>query len=154
MRDHDAVDALLLASRALVGVAARSLADVDAVTLAQFRALVLVAARQRTTVSDLADSLGIHPTSATRLCDRLVRKRLIRRVEGTEDRRQTELHLAAAGKRLVERVTERRRQAINEIAGRMSKDDLAAAVRGLQAFAAAAEQPLGEADLFGWEPSA
>src|SRR5215218_8058102 len=81
-----AVDALLDASRALVGVAARSLADVEDVTVPQFRALVLISSRARTTVSDLATALGIHPTSASRLCDRLVRKRLVNRVEGVDDR--------------------------------------------------------------------
>jgi DNA-binding MarR family transcriptional regulator len=152
--DEEAVDALLLASRALVGVAARSLADVDAVTLPQFRALVLVSSRPRTTVSDLAQALGIHPTSATRLCDRLVRKRMIRRAEAVADRRQTELHLAAAGRRLVAHVTDRRRDALRLVAARMGPEDRAAAVQGLRAFAVAAEESADEADLFGWEPSA
>jgi DNA-binding MarR family transcriptional regulator len=130
------------------------LADVDSVTLPQFRALVLLSSRERTTVSDLADALGIHGTSATRLCDRLVRKRMIRRSEAVHDRRQTELHLAAAGRRLVARVTGRRREALATIAARMSSDDLAAAVQGLRAFASAAEESIAEADLFGWEPGA
>lgn len=150
MREVDPLDALLLASRALVGVAARSLADVDDVTLPQFRALVLVASRDRTTVSDLADALGTHATSATRLCDRLVRKKLIRRTEAIEDRRRTELHLSAAGRRLVDRVTERRRDALATITERMSQGELAEAVRGFAAFAVAAEESASEAELFGW----
>lgn len=145
-------DALLVASRALVGVAARSLADVDDVTLPQFRALVFVSARERTTVSDLAGALGVHSTSATRLCDRLVRKRLLRRSEAADDRRQTELHLTAGGRRLVDRVTERRRRDLGAIAERMGDKAAAAAVSALEAFAAAAEGAQMEADLFGWEP--
>jgi len=145
-----AVDALLDASRALVGVAARSLADVEDVTVPQFRALVLISSRARTTVSDLATALGIHPTSASRLCDRLVRKRLVNRVEGVDDRRATELHLAAAGRRLVDQVTARRRHALAAIASGMAPADLTDAVRVLAAFAAAAEASLTEADPFGW----
>ena len=144
------VDVLLGASRALVAVAARSLGELDDITLPQFRALVLLSTRGRTTVSDLAESLGIHPTSATRLCDRLVRKRLIRRLEGIDDRRRTELHLAAAGRHLVQRVTSRRRQDLAAIAGRMDPGDLEHAIRGLAAFAAATGQADDEADLFGW----
>jgi DNA-binding MarR family transcriptional regulator len=143
-----------VASRALVGVAARSVADVD-VTLPQFRALVLLSSRSRTTVSELGTALGIHPTTATRLCDRLVRKRLIRRVEAAADRRETELHLAAAGRRLVERVTERRRRDLAAIVERMGSDhDTGQLVRALEAFAVATDDALIDADLFGWTSAA
>lgn len=147
----DVVDSLLLASRALVGVAARSLADVD-VTLPQFRALVLISSRSRTTVSELGAALGIHSTSATRLCDRLVRKRLIRRAEAAEDRRETELRLAAGGRRLVQRVTDRRRRDLAEIVNRLGPDDTSAIVQLLESFAVAADARVVEADLFGWTP--
>lgn len=140
----------MAASRALVGVAARSLASVDAVTLPQFRALVLLASPDRTTVSELAAALGVHPTTATRLCDRLVRKRLVRRSQAAHDRRETELHLTAAGRRLVERVTERRRRDLATIAGRMTPTDAEAAVEALLAFARAADGAPSEADVFGW----
>lgn len=146
----EVVDALLDASRALVAVAARSLADVDDVTLSQFRALVLISTRRRTTVSDLAEALGIHPTSATRLCDRLVRKGLVHRLEGVDDRRLTELHLAPSGRHLVQRVTSRRRRDLETIAERMHPGDLDKAIQGLAAFAAAARQSSDEAGLFGW----
>ncbi|MFN2624781.1 MAG: MarR family transcriptional regulator [Mycobacteriales bacterium] len=142
-----------MASRALVGVAARSLADVDEITLPQFRALVFVSSRERTTVSDLATALGVHSTSATRLCDRLVRKRLLRRSEAADDRRQTDLHLTVAGRRLVERVTERRRRDLGAIAERMGAEAAGAAIAALEAFSAAADGRPGEADLFGWNPA-
>ena len=145
----DEVDALISASRALVGVSARSLADVDEVTLPQFRALVVVAGRPNATVSQLAERLDIHPSTATRLCDRLVRKRLIRRVERHADRRETEIVLATRGRRLVERVTQRRRRDLTAIAQRMSREQLRDAVAGLTAFAAAAGETL-DAALFGW----
>ena len=48
-------DAVLVASRALVGIAARSLAAVeDTVTLVQYRALVLLASRGEMNVGTLA----------------------------------------------------------------------------------------------------
>jgi DNA-binding MarR family transcriptional regulator len=145
------VDALLQSSRALVGVAARSLADLDDVTLPQWRSLVLISSRERTTVSDLAADLGVHPTTATRLCDRLVRKRLIRRTEAQEDRRQTVLQLTAAGGRLVDRVTAARRADIAAIAARMAPGELHHAVDALHAFATAAGGVVPHADLFGWD---
>ena len=145
-----AADALLQVSRALVGVAARSLADVDDVTLPQFRALVVLTRPTRVTVSDLADALDIHPSTATRMCDRLVRKRLIRRQPGVAaDRRETSLTLTASGRRLVDRVTTRRRRDIAAIVESMTPEDRALAVAGLRAFAfAAGEFPV--VDPFGW----
>jgi DNA-binding MarR family transcriptional regulator len=144
------VGALLVASRALVGVAARSVADIGEVTLPQFRALVVLSSRPGLTVSELAGVLAVHPTTATRLCDRLVAKRLVRRTEGVLDRRATEVRLAARGRRLVDRVTERRARDLAEIAGRMDPQVWAAATAALTAFAEAAGEPTG-LDLFGWD---
>jgi DNA-binding MarR family transcriptional regulator len=147
------VDAVIAASRALVGVAARSLADIDDVTLPQYRALVLIWTRDGTTVSDLASALDIHPTSATRLVDRLVRKKLVRRAESSADRRRTELHLAASGQHLLERVTDRRRAEIARITARLGPAAAERVRRALSAFAAAADDSASEAaDLLGWGP--
>lgn len=139
-----------MASRALVGVAARSVADIGEVTLSQFRALVVLSSRPGMSVSVLAGVLAVHPTTATRLCDRLVAKRLVRRTEGVQDRRATELHLAVRGRRLVDRVTERRARDLAEIAGRMDPRVWAAATAALTAFGEAAGEPAG-LDLFGWD---
>jgi DNA-binding MarR family transcriptional regulator len=147
--DNDLVDALLLASRALVGVSARSLAGVDEVTLPQFRALVVLAGRGSLTASALADLLDIHPSTATRLCDRLVRKQLIRRAERRADRREVEIVLAAKGRRLVESVQRRRRRDLARLAQRMTAQERRDVVAALEAFArAAGETP--EATLFAW----
>jgi DNA-binding MarR family transcriptional regulator len=148
--DSDAAaDALLEASRALVGVAARSLADVD-VTLPQFRALVVLSRPAPVTVGDLAKALDVHPTTATRLCDRLVRKRLVRRHPGVgADRRETILSLSAPGRRLVDRVTARRRRDLAAIVERMDRRDRQAVVEALTAFARAAGERFS-GDPFGW----
>jgi DNA-binding MarR family transcriptional regulator len=145
----EVVRRFLVVSRALVGVAARSLADVD-VTLPQFRALVVLSTRRSTTVSDLAAALDIHTTTATRLTDRLDRKGLVHRVGRPEDRRVTELHLTVTGSRLVQQVTERRRLDVADIVGRMPPDMWPALNQALEAFAEAAGEP-GEVDLFAWE---
>jgi DNA-binding MarR family transcriptional regulator len=147
---ESAVDALLVSSRALVAVAARSLADVGEVTLPQFRALVVLSRPSAVTVGDLADALDVHQSTATRMCDRLVRKGLIRRRAGvTADRRETSLALTASGRRLVDRVTARRRRDITTIVESMTPEDRTHAIAGLGAFAVAAgELPI--VDPFGW----
>lgn len=150
---EEVVRQLLVASRALVAVAARSLVDIGDVTLPQFRALVVISARSETTVSDLAAALDIHPTTATRLVDRLVHKRLVRRSEPLEDRRVTLLHLTAGGRRLVRRVTERRARQLAEIVRRMPSETWPKVIEALSAFAAAAGEP-SHVDVFGWHAPA
>jgi DNA-binding MarR family transcriptional regulator len=143
-------DAFLNASRALVAVAARSVADLSEVTLPQYRALVVLARPVTVTVGDLASALDVHPSTATRLCDRLENKGLIRRQHsGSPDRRETTLTLSPSGRRLVNRVTTKRRRDLTSIAAAMTPEDRALALGGLRAFAVAAgELPL--VDTFGW----
>lgn len=108
---HDElVDALLSASRVMVGLAARSLADLDAdVTLPQYRALVVLASRGPQRVVDISAELGVNSSTGTRMCERLVRKGLVRRERSDTDRREVRLTLTAAGEYLVQEVTRRRR---------------------------------------------
>lgn len=148
----DVVEAVLLASRVLVAVAAQSLTDVaDRVTLPQFRTLVVLATRGPMSLGALAEQLGIHPSTATRQCDRLVAARLIRRTEADFDRRAVTLQATASGRRLVERVTTRRREAIGRILATMSERERAGLLRALRAFAAAAgEIPPEQAWSLGW----
>jgi len=89
------VDTVLAASRALVAVAARPLAAAgDEVTLPQYRAQVVLAARGPLGTAELA----VNPSTVTRMCDRLVRKGLIRRHRQAGDRRSVRITLTAAGR--------------------------------------------------------
>src|SRR5258708_37854243 len=91
-------DAVLIASRVLVAVAARSLAEVsEDVTLPQYRALVILATRGPQSVGALAKNLDVLPSTATRLCDRLVRKRPVTRRPSASSRREVEGALTTAG---------------------------------------------------------
>ncbi|HEY6471939.1 MAG TPA: MarR family transcriptional regulator [Acidimicrobiales bacterium] len=115
-QDQALSDAVLTASRVLVAVAARSLAAHEGeISLQQYRALVVLASRGPQRPVDLAQALGVDPSTATRLCDRLVRKRLISRSRAGADRREVRLDLAVAGRRLVDRVTASRRAEIERI---------------------------------------
>lgn len=142
----DAVtDAVLLSSRALVAVASRSIAAVDeSVTLPQFRALVVLdRAEAGLNVGELAYELRIQPSTATRLCDRLVRRRLARRKVNHLDRREVNMMLTAAGRDLVAEVTRRRRREIASIMAKVPAAQRMAIVDALTAFREAA----GEDDV-------
>src|SRR5690242_18484600 len=134
----EAVEALLAASRALVGIAARSLADIDAdVTLPQYRALVVLAARGPQRVADIAAELQVAASTGTRMCDRLVRKGLARRSRTTSDRRVVRLTLTAAGRRLVQQVTDSRREQLAAIVAATADVWHPAVAPALRAFATA-----------------
>ncbi len=147
----DLVDAVLGASRALVAVAARSLADLaEDVTLPQYRALVELAARGPQRLADLATALGVDRSTATRMCDRLVRKQLVQRRRISADRRGVRISLTPAGRALVEEVTRRRRAEIAHILRRMPQADRASALRALRVFADAAGEVPEQDWSLGW----
>lgn len=133
------VNAVLSASRALVAVAARSLADAgEQVTLAQYRTLVVLASRGPTSLAQLAEAVGVAPATATRMCDRLIRKGLIRRRAVKDNRRQVSLTLSEPGRHLIDDVTARRREEIERITNAMSSAEHDILVHALRAFAHAA----------------
>lgn len=145
-------DAVLYASRVLVAVAARSLAGVaDQVTLPQYRALVVLAAKGPQSLRELAKVLDVHTSTATRMCDRLVRKRLVRRRQSRQDRREVVLDLTTSGRDLVVEVTGRRRSEIARIVARVPRDQRHALVSALTAFGRAAGEVPEQAWSLGWE---
>ncbi len=147
----DATLALLAGSRALVGVVARSLADLDGtITLPQYRALVLLATRGDQNVGMLADALGIHPSTTTRLCNRLVGKGLVARTTSEGNRREVTVTLTADGRALVRAVSAKRRAEIRRIVARLDPDDRTALVDALTAFSDAAGEALDDAWMLGW----
>src|SRR5690242_18754563 len=82
------VDALLSATRVLVALSVRTLGSVrPALTPLQLRALVLLSRPDGTAMGELADALGVHPSNATRVCDRLELLGLVHRRENPDDRR-------------------------------------------------------------------
>jgi DNA-binding MarR family transcriptional regulator len=135
---RELIDALLSASRAMVAVAARSLAGLDAdVTLPQYRALVVLASRGPQRVVDISTELGVNPSTGTRMCDRLVRKKLIRRYRSTSNRREVRLSLTPAGRQLVEEVTVRRREELSRFVEGMPQTWHRPVTRALRSLSAA-----------------
>ena len=144
-------DALLTASRALVGVAARSLASIDrSVTLVQYRALVVLAEHGAQHMGELADALGAHPSTATRMCDRLVAHRLVRRGVSPGSRRETQVTLTPQGRDIVQQVTDVRRAEIARIVERIPENLREPTIIALEAFAAAAGELPQQSWSLGW----
>ena len=117
LEGHGLVDAVLAASQMMVAVAARSLdAAASDVTLPQFRVLVMLSVRGAQRPGDVAADLAVEPSTATRMCDRLVRKELVTRRHSSEDRRTVVIELTPAGQELVRTVMHRRRLEFERLA--------------------------------------
>ncbi len=134
-----AVDGVLAASRALIAVATLSLgAAAEETTIAQYRALVVLASRGPQRMVDLAGALGVAPSTALRMCDRLVRKRLVRRHRARDDRRAVLVSITPDGRRVVDQATARRRELIAEILARLPRQHQRQTADALRRFAEAA----------------
>jgi DNA-binding MarR family transcriptional regulator len=137
--DAGAVDAVLTASRTLIAVATKSLgAAAEETTIAQYRALVVLASRGPQRMVDLAGALDVAPSTAGRMCDRLVRKGLVRRHRARADRRAVLVSITAAGRQVVDQATSRRRDLIAGILRNLPAARQRAVAEALQMFAAAA----------------
>ncbi|GAA4557600.1 MarR family transcriptional regulator [Pseudonocardia xishanensis] len=137
--EDEVVDAVMSASRALLAVVARSLAAVDEdVTLPQYRALVVLAQHGPRRPVDLAEALAVTPSTATRMCDRLVARELAVRERVAEDRREVRVLLSDRGRDLVDEVTRRRRTELAGLLGALSAAQRSSVVQALRTFADAA----------------
>jgi DNA-binding MarR family transcriptional regulator len=86
-------------------------------------------------VTLLAERVGVHQSTATRIAARLGRRDLVASDKSPEDRRLTVVRLTPAGRTLVEGVIARRRAEIAEVVRRLPKGRVVQAHTALQAFA-------------------
>ena len=143
-----AVDSTLTASRALLGIIARSLAPVmDTVTLPQFRVLVVLSNSGPMRAGDVASQLGANQSSFSRLSDRMVAGGLITRSTSPLDRREVILSLTEQGSRVHTEVTRTRQQEISLVLERLSPSERDSVRAGFELFARAAGEPSGAETL-------
>lgn len=131
---------LLLAARAQAKATQR-------VSTSQLQALLVLHERGPMNLTSLADELGAIPSSATRLCDRLVAADLITRETGSVDRREVFLQLTSSGRRVVRQVRELRQDGLREALEHVSPRERRELLSGLRALAARMVE--GERELGG-----
>jgi DNA-binding MarR family transcriptional regulator len=135
----DHVESVMRAARVLLSVVAQSVAEVeDIVTSPQLRVLVLISSRGPQNPGAIAADLDVHPSNATRTCERLVNAGLIERSEDPRDRRYLQLTLSPRGEELVTQVMDHRRAAIAKVVRRLPAATRKNLAEALNAFAEAA----------------
>lgn len=138
----EAIDAALAAANVMLRVAARSVLEVeDRVTTPQLRVLMLIETSGPQSLTNVAAELAVHPSNATRTCDKLVRAGYITRSDDPDDRRYARLDLTGPGRELIEHVLRQRRRAMAEVFRHLQDDQRAAAAKAFRAFAEAAGEP-------------
>ena len=110
-----------------------------------------LASRGPQSLASLAEAVDVTPSTATRMCDRLVRKGLVARRHERGDRRLIRLTLTTDGHDLVDAVTERRRKEIATLLRSIPVDQQVALVDALQRLATAAGEVPEQDWSAGWD---
>lgn len=120
-----------VATRDLVGVALRSVERLE-VSLSQFRLLLVLHHQGRSTSTQCAQALGVAGSSITRLADRLDASGHLVRGADPDNRSVVTLELTEAGRRVVRKVTDRRRKELSKVLDRLDPAERAACASALQ----------------------
>lgn len=136
------VEPALRASRAMLGIVARSMAPaLEQVSLPHWRVLVLLETGGPTRVGALAERLGVVVSTFSRSLDRLAAGGWVQRAQSTEDRREVVVTITERGSRLVQEVSAQRSADLAGVLARVSSDDRAVLERAFTAFADVAGEP-------------
>src|ERR1700749_2979679 len=139
-----AAEVLQAATRLLAGVALRSLEVLDAaVTLQHFRRRAVLAGLGPVPSGQAARTLGLDPSTVTRLADRMVAAGHVTRGTAPQHRGVVTLELTATGRHLVAVADGWRRQELARILARLAPPDQEAVTAALGMLVAAAGDDYG-----------
>src|ERR1700744_3885319 len=137
-------EVLQAATRVLAGVALRSLDVLDsAVTLPQFRLLAVLADLGPVPTGQAARTLGLDPSTVTRLADRMVAAGHVIRGTAPQHRGVVTLELTASGRELVTAAEGWRHRELARIMARLTPGERAEVVTGLDLLVGAAGDDYG-----------
>lgn len=100
----------------------------------EFRALRVISRLDRCTMQNIAKSIAVTKSGATRIVSRLEDKKLVRRMNDQNDGRICCVHLSKEGKSLVSRLTEEPAKKMATILSAMDPDMRQILLIGLRAF--------------------
>jgi len=114
---HDKLQRFLL--KGLVG----SASNLKNMSLSQLNVLMFLETRDHVRMKDIGEKLGIKPSSATNLVDRLIKSGLVERSFDPEDRRVVEVSLSEGGKNLIEEVRKADRKHWEKVIGKIDEKE-------------------------------
>jgi DNA-binding MarR family transcriptional regulator len=111
--------------------------DESGLTFVQMKAVVTLQGPEHeaaTTVTALADALGISTASASRGVDGLVKRKLATRIEDTEDRRVRRVALTGKGVELADQIISARLAGLEEFTSSLEADERSKLATALEAL--------------------
>lgn len=108
----------------------------------QYRVLVMLEDNGALSIGMIALELGVNPSNATRVCDRLGRLGLVTRTGSSEDRRTVLVEVTPAGREVVAAVMAHRREELLRVVERLdgaAGDSVVRALSDLMVAARAVE---------------
>ncbi len=97
----------------------------------QFRTLTFVNRNPETSLSELADHLGLTLPSVSKLVDGLVSQKLVTRRESTADRRRMTLSLTKSGTDILRAASQATQDELKDVLRELSSDELSTIVRAM-----------------------
>ncbi|HEY2705190.1 MAG TPA: MarR family transcriptional regulator [Candidatus Dormibacteraeota bacterium] len=107
------------------GLCATMSTELSGVTLHQLEVLRTLAGRGRVTMHELAALLGVGPSSATQLVDRLISRGLVQRHTDPGDRRRVWIVATSQAEEVTTRFSELKREIVRSLASGLSDGELA-----------------------------
>ncbi|MDR9751300.1 MarR family transcriptional regulator [Pseudomonas sp. SZMC_28357] len=112
------------------------------ITAAQFKVLIIMAQFGVDTPAELCRHLSLDSGSMTRMLDRLEQKGFLVRQRSENDRRQIRLVLNEDGQALIDRLPQMGAEAMNELAGAITREELHTLENILKKILLAAGDPI------------
>lgn len=97
----------------------------------QFRVLAFLDRHPGSSLSDVAEYLGVSRATASTMTDRLVKREYVNRSERASERRQVVLELTELGVKYLEQSREKTRDEIATLLNNLTEDDLSTISAGL-----------------------
>jgi DNA-binding MarR family transcriptional regulator len=130
-------DALLALVRGMIGLSTRAADSLGQVSVVQLRALTMLRELQPASLVQLAEGIGVTPSTTSRLVDRLVAAGFVDRRPSPESRRQIELRLSPDGEATLDRYDALRLRSMSEALEQLPEGRRDAVLDALAEFAAA-----------------
>ncbi len=113
-------------------------------TMTQMRLLFLLRSQQGLPAGTIAERIGVTPSTLTRVMDRLVRNRLVRRDPDGDDRRLVRHYLTETGLQAVGELERTGRMQMRRLLSRLTPEQLDRLVEGLRDLIVASYAVEGE----------
>ncbi|WP_409177979.1 MarR family winged helix-turn-helix transcriptional regulator [Brevibacillus fortis] len=121
----DTLERLQEAFRTIMRTMGTQLAEpVSGLTGPQFYILHQLEQKEKCTVGELAESMGVKPSAITAMVDRLDKHGFVARDRDEEDRRVVYISLRDSGKDILQVAKQNRREKLNKMFSHLTEDEL------------------------------